>query len=141
MTREQPSGAQPDAQRPDERREVRYAGRVQGVGFRYTTRGIAARLPVTGLVRNLSDGTVELVVEGSPQDLDRLLAAIAGELGRYIEHVDVISGRFVGQRQGRANFIAASRSRIQEVKDTRANPGRGTECGEVFSRTGAGPSA
>ncbi len=81
-----------------ERREVEFSGRVQGVGFRYTTRAIAARLPVTGFVRNRSDGSVELVVEGTPAALDELLAGIAGELGRFIVHREVVvrpaSGEF-----------------------------------------------
>jgi acylphosphatase len=59
------------------------------VGFRYTTRAIAARLPVAGWVRNMPDGTVELVVEGAPGALDDLLAGIAGELGRFIEHCEI----------------------------------------------------
>lgn len=70
-----------------ERREVRYFGRVQGVGFRYTTARIAGRLPVRGFVKNLPDGTVQLVAEGRRDDLDRLLSQIAGEMDRHIESV------------------------------------------------------
>jgi acylphosphatase len=68
---------------------VRFYGRVQGVGFRYTTRSLAARLPVTGYVRNLPDGSVELVVEGAAADVERLLQGIAGELGQYIRSQDL----------------------------------------------------
>lgn len=53
-----------DHQEPLERREVRYRGRVQGVGFRYTARSIAQSYAVTGYVKNVADGSVELVVEG-----------------------------------------------------------------------------
>ncbi|MBX3413828.1 MAG: acylphosphatase [Pirellulales bacterium] len=67
-----------------ERREVFYSGRVQGVGFRYTTRRIAADYAVTGHVRNLPDGRVELVVEGASGELDRFLAALAAEMSAYI---------------------------------------------------------
>ena len=45
------------------RRRLVYHGRVQGVGFRYTARSIARRHPVSGWVRNLPAGTVELLVE------------------------------------------------------------------------------
>jgi acylphosphatase len=73
----------------DQRREVYFSGRVQGVGFRYTTRSIASRHPVSGFVKNTSDGRVLLVVEGSPQVLDELLAAIEAEMDGYITHKDV----------------------------------------------------
>ncbi|MBL8829940.1 MAG: acylphosphatase, partial [Planctomycetaceae bacterium] len=46
------------------RRRVLFHGRVQGVGFRVTTRSIAQRFAVTGWVRNLPDGSVELLAEG-----------------------------------------------------------------------------
>jgi acylphosphatase len=67
-----------------ERREVIFRGRVQGVGFRYTTRQIAARFRVVGFVRNQPDGTVQLVVEGEPAELDRFIQAVAGEFDGYI---------------------------------------------------------
>jgi acylphosphatase len=73
-----------DQQAPSERREVRYSGRVQGVGFRYTARSIAQSYPVTGYVKNLADGSVELVVEGRPEDVSSVLAAIRTRMGRYI---------------------------------------------------------
>jgi acylphosphatase len=67
-----------------ERCEVIYQGRVQGVGFRYTTRHVAERFQVTGFVRNVPDGTVQLVVEGWPAEVQRFLAAVTAELGRYV---------------------------------------------------------
>ena len=81
-----------------ERREVFYAGHVQGVGFRYTTRSIAAEFPVVGLVRNLPDGRVQLVVEGSPEAIDGLLARLEAEMGRHIR------GREVTTRAVRGEF-------------------------------------
>jgi len=45
-------------------------GRVQGVGFRYYTRREAKRLGLTGWVRNLSDGSVEAVINGDPGQID-----------------------------------------------------------------------
>jgi acylphosphatase len=67
-----------------ERRIVHYCGRVQGVGFRYTTRRIAANFPVEGLVQNLPDGRVELVVEGEAADLDRFLSAIRKRFDGFV---------------------------------------------------------
>ena len=52
---------------------VRYhgyvSGRVQGVGFRYFTQQIANQLGLVGWVKNTFDGKVELVVEGTPEQL------------------------------------------------------------------------
>ncbi|HAL92227.1 MAG TPA: acylphosphatase, partial [Verrucomicrobia bacterium] len=64
---------------------VRYEGEVQGVGFRYTARGIANRLEVTGGVENLNDGSVQLVAEGPEDVLKQLLLQIrVSGVGRYI---------------------------------------------------------
>lgn len=70
------------------RREILFSGRVQGVGFRYTTRQIASRFDVRGYVRNLHDGRVQLVVEGRPEELDRFQASIAAAMDRYIQHTE-----------------------------------------------------
>ena len=56
---------------------VRYVGRVQGVGFRYTVMQIARRFPVTGHVMNRRDGSVALVAEGLRPRLQAFLDAIA----------------------------------------------------------------
>jgi acylphosphatase len=51
-------------------------GHVQGVGFRYFVREQAAAMPITGWVRNLHDGRVEMIAEGKREDLDKLLTAV-----------------------------------------------------------------
>lgn len=55
---------------------VFYSGSVQGVGFRYTARTVATGFDLTGTIRNLPDGRVELVAEGRPAELDAFRAAI-----------------------------------------------------------------
>ena len=50
-----------------------FRGTVQGVGFRYTVRQIAAEFAVTGYVKNLPDGTVEMVAEGEIRELKRFV--------------------------------------------------------------------
>ncbi len=55
---------------------VFYEGRVQGVGFRWTARKIAQGYDVTGLVRNLPDGRVELQVSGDAEEVDAFLTDI-----------------------------------------------------------------
>ncbi len=66
------------------RRRVLFHGRVQGVGFRYTTASIARRYPVVGFVRNLPDGSVELVAEAESYVLDQFLADLASEFAGNI---------------------------------------------------------
>jgi acylphosphatase len=76
-------------QSADQRRVVHYRGMVQGVGFRYTTRRLAAGFRVTGFVQNLPDGRVRVVAEGTAAELDRFLAAIAERLGHYVDDVTI----------------------------------------------------
>jgi acylphosphatase len=55
-------------------RQIRVSGRVQGVGFRAALQAKAQALGLTGWVRNRCDGTVEALVQGSPEILDELIA-------------------------------------------------------------------
>ena len=55
---------------------VFYSGRVQGVGFRVTARQLACGYDVTGTVRNLADGRVELIAEGAKEELEAFLKGI-----------------------------------------------------------------
>jgi acylphosphatase len=66
------------------RSTVYYTGHVQGVGFRYTTHSIARNHEVTGYVRNLPDGRVELVAEGNRHQTDAFLKAIRDRLSNHI---------------------------------------------------------
>jgi acylphosphatase len=52
------------------RLQIYYSGRVQGVGFRYTAKQVAAGYEIAGTVRNLPDGRVELVAEGVRDELE-----------------------------------------------------------------------
>ncbi len=64
-----------------------FAGTVQGVGFRYTTRRIAGGFRVAGFVRNLPDGRVELVAEGACDEVSRFQQAVEQEMRSYIREV------------------------------------------------------
>ncbi len=55
---------------------VIYSGRVQGVGFRYATKTTASGFDVTGTIRNLPDGRVELIADGLRTELEEFRAAI-----------------------------------------------------------------
>lgn len=86
--------------REHKQREIFFSGRVQGVGFRYTTQSLARSFQITGFVRNLPDGRVQLVVEGADEEMDRFLLALHKEMGQYIfnqtETVRPGSGKFKG---------------------------------------------
>jgi acylphosphatase len=79
------------------RREVQYSGRVQGVGFRYTVLGIARRHHVTGYVRNLPDGRVQLVAEGLPGELNRFLADVSEAMSGNIRDTDIQESEALGE--------------------------------------------
>jgi acylphosphatase len=65
---------------------IHFSGRVQGVGFRASTEQIAAGFAVTGYVRNLPDGRVELVAEGTDEELEGFVREIQARLGQFIRH-------------------------------------------------------
>ncbi len=73
-----------------QRVQIFYSGRVQGVGFRYTAKSVANGFEVTGIVRNLLDGRVELIAEGAREELEAFRAAIQeSELGSFIRNEEV----------------------------------------------------
>jgi acylphosphatase len=72
------------------RMQIFYSGRVQGVGFRYTVRTVATGFEVTGRVRNLPDGRVELLAEGTNEELEGFREAIRESgLEHFIQNEDV----------------------------------------------------
>lgn len=75
------------------------SGRVQGVGFRYSMAAQARLLGVCGWVRNRRDGSVEAMIAGDPDQIDRMLAwCRVGPAGSAVEKVahQAASGEFAG---------------------------------------------
>ncbi len=70
------------------RRHCLFSGRVQGVGFRYRSRNLAISFDVTGFVRNLADGRVELVAEGPAKEVEAFVEAIIDRMKTYIRDCD-----------------------------------------------------
>jgi acylphosphatase len=82
-------------------RRIFYTGRVQGVGFRYSTRRIAAGFDVTGTVRNLPDGRVELFLQGERGEVEAMLEAVgASELKGFIKERVVLEEPAVPHLRG-----------------------------------------
>ena len=63
---------------------VFFSGHVQGVGFRYATLQVAREFDVTGFVRNLADGRVQLEVEGDAGEIDAFLDELGETMHGYI---------------------------------------------------------
>ena len=64
-------------------------GRVQGVNFRFYTRLMARQIGVKGWVRNRADGSVEVVAEGTPQQLEKLIEFLnTGSESASVSRVD-----------------------------------------------------
>ncbi len=69
-----------------------FSGHVQGVGFRYSTSQVAKGFEVTGFVKNLADGRVQLEVEGQESECRQFLAALQDDLDAYIRKTELSSG-------------------------------------------------
>ncbi len=63
---------------------IHFTGRVQGVGFRYTTKQLALGFVVAGTVQNLDDGRVLLVIEGEAAELRRFLDALLDTMRDHV---------------------------------------------------------
>jgi acylphosphatase len=73
-----------------ERMQVYFEGRVQGVGFRYSAKGVARGFDLTGWIRNLPDGRVEMQAEGERGELEAFLEALRdSHLGGFIRRESV----------------------------------------------------
>ena len=65
-------------------KQIIFSGRVQGVGFRFITHRIAQRYGLTGQVKNVPDGSVELIAQGRTDDIDNCLRDVEETFSGYI---------------------------------------------------------
>ena len=78
----------------------RIRGRVQGVGFRWSTRERAVELGVTGWVRNLLDGSVEVWLEGDEGSVDAMVAWLRrGPRHAGVERTELLAAQPDGHRE------------------------------------------
>ena len=70
------------------RKHIIFYGRVQGVGFRYYAVQKANQLGLTGWVKNLYDGSVEMEVEGQEELIDQLIILLQNRIYIWIERID-----------------------------------------------------
>ncbi|MHC4509424.1 MAG: acylphosphatase [Planctomycetota bacterium] len=70
-------------------KHIIFTGHVQGVGFRFTAHRMAHRHRLAGFVRNLRDGTVEMIAQGSAEDIDDCIRDIRESLPGYVREAIV----------------------------------------------------
>jgi len=68
-------------------KQIVFTGHVQGVGFRFTAHRMANRHQLAGFVRNLRDGSVEMVAQGSAGDIDDCIGDIKESFPGYVREV------------------------------------------------------
>ena len=81
------------------RRVYHFAGRVQGVGFRYTVKNIALPHSVRGYVKNLPDGCVELVMEGPDAEMDAIVELVKQKMDCFIRDIRTSTEPATGEFQ------------------------------------------
>ena len=84
------------------RKHIKFYGRVQGVGFRYRAEKSASIYDIYGWIRNNSDGSVEMEVQGEEENIDKMIELI--KKGNFIE-VDVIEEKNIPLRDDEYGFI------------------------------------
>jgi acylphosphatase len=72
---------------------ILFSGHVQGVGFRYTTLQIAKEFEVSGYVKNLADGRVQVEAEGQPAEIETFVSTIQERLHGHVRKTERRSTR------------------------------------------------
>jgi len=70
-------------------KRIIFTGQVQGVGFRFTALSTANRRRLTGLVRNLTDGSVEMLAQGDSADVDDCIRDLEESFAGYIRETKI----------------------------------------------------
>ncbi|GAB5562125.1 MAG: hypothetical protein SynsKO_37720 [Synoicihabitans sp.] len=77
-----------------------FSGRVQGVGFRYSVLQVAKEFEVVGFVKNLTDGRVQLEVEGESGEIDQFVSAIEDRMTGFVRQAERTATSRPGQFSG-----------------------------------------
>jgi len=70
-------------------KSIIFIGRVQGVGFRFTARRAANRRQLTGFVRNVPNGTVEMLAQGRSEDIDDCIQDLKEYFAGYLKETRI----------------------------------------------------
>ena len=77
---------------------VKFWGRVQGVGFRWNVKDVSSEFSVTGYVKNLTDGSVEMLAEGEEEEVLSFLVAVEERMLGYVTECSRVA------RKGESQF-------------------------------------
>ncbi len=77
-----------------------FSGRVQGVGFRFTSRQVAQRYDVSGWVKNLPNGAVEMIVEGPSDQLRKYVADVSESTHGHVADMQMTKSAATGEFSG-----------------------------------------
>ena len=88
-------------------KRVIFDGRVQGVGFRYTTKDLARGFDVCGWVKNLPEGSVELQVMGEEDEVESFIKEIAEE-SSVAHHIKSLTAEKIPLLEGVSGFRIVS---------------------------------
>lgn len=80
--------------------KIFFTGHVQGVGFRYSTLQVALEYEVAGVVMNLTDGRVQIEVEGLKREVDQFILAVEERMHGHVRKTERLPARRVAQFQG-----------------------------------------
>ncbi len=70
-------------------KHIIFKGRVQGIGFRFTALRVAGRYRLTGYVRNMPDGAVEMLAQGQAADIDDCISDIEESFADYVKETTI----------------------------------------------------
>ena len=76
---------------------IYYSGSVQGVGFRFAAERFALSLGINGWAKNLADGRVEVLCEGSAEEIGRFLQEINRVFKEHVENTEIEWGEPTGE--------------------------------------------
>ena len=82
------------------RKTIHFFGNVQGVGLRYTTCSVASGYDVSGFVRNLRGGSVELVAEGNVAEVERFIDTLRARMEGHIDREEIVDAPATGEFAG-----------------------------------------
>ena len=81
----------------NQRQEIYFTGRVQGVGFRHTAKMTSRSFEVFGTVQNLPDGRVKMVVEGESGEIEQFILAVAESTYGNVRETHITQSQATGE--------------------------------------------